>query len=284
MVRISPKRQPLPVWIEENVRLPAGVAAEPGPIKLYPYQRGIATAVGDPKIERITVLKSARIGYTALLTSALAHFVVREPSPILVLMPTEADCRDYMVSDVEPLFLDSPALRDHLPMPHPGRSDRNTLLHRLFPGGSLKIVAGKAPRNLCRHTARVLMIDEADAIEVSAEGDPITLAEKRTLSFADRKIIVGSTPLDEATSHVVRLYEQSDQRPGLRAGDVAQAAPRRGSTASAPHRSPPHRPWPPQGTPPMRWKRPALTMGQKGRKRVDSPLLARIVNGAAVIK
>ena len=33
-------------------------------------------------------------------------------------------------------------------MPHPGRSDRNTLLHRLFKGGSLKIVAGKAPRNL----------------------------------------------------------------------------------------------------------------------------------------
>lgn len=202
MVTVAAKRpRTLPVWIEQNVCLPAGAAAEPGPIKLYAYQRGIAAAIGDPKIERITVLKSARIGYTALLTSALAHFVVREPSPILVLMPTEADCRDYMVSDVEPLFLDSPALRDHLPMPHPGRSDRNTLLHRLFPGGSLKIVAGKAPRNLCRHTARVLMIDEADAIEVSAEGDPITLAEKRTLSFADRKIIVGSTLLDEATSH-----------------------------------------------------------------------------------
>jgi hypothetical protein len=26
------------------------------------------------------------------MTAALAHFVVREPSPILVLMPTEADC------------------------------------------------------------------------------------------------------------------------------------------------------------------------------------------------
>jgi hypothetical protein len=50
----------------------------------------------------------------------------------------------------------------------PGRSDRNTLLHRIFDGRSLKIVAGKAPRNLRRHTVRVLLIDEADAIEVSA--------------------------------------------------------------------------------------------------------------------
>jgi phage terminase large subunit GpA-like protein len=162
MVTVSqPKAEPLPSWIERTIRLPAGSAAEPGPIKLYPYQKGIAAAIGDPAVEPITVIKSARIGYTALLTASVAHFVVREQSPILVLMPTEADCRDYMVSDLEPLFLDSTEITDRLPMPHPGRSDRNTLPHRLFSGGSLKIVAGKAPRNLRRHTARVLLIDEA---------------------------------------------------------------------------------------------------------------------------
>jgi phage terminase large subunit GpA-like protein len=213
MVQNSTERsRPLANWIEENICLPAGVTAEPGPIKLYPYQRSIAEAIADPRIERVSVLKSARIGYTALMTAALAHFIVREPGPILLLMPTEADCRGLMVDDIEPLFLDSPAIRDKLPMPRPGRSDRNTLLHRLFDGGSLKVVPGKAPRNLRRHNARVLMIDEVDAIEVSAEGDPVSLAEKRTLSFANRKIICGSTPLDEETSHIARLYSQSDQR------------------------------------------------------------------------
>jgi phage terminase large subunit GpA-like protein len=112
--------EPLPAWIERVVRLPAGVTAEAGAIKLYAYQRGIAAAIGDPAIERVSVLKSARVGYTALLTASVAHFVVREPSPILVLMPTEADCRDYMVSDLEPLFADSTDITDALPMPHPG--------------------------------------------------------------------------------------------------------------------------------------------------------------------
>jgi phage terminase large subunit GpA-like protein len=92
---VAAARVSLPEWIETNVRLPAGTTAEPGPIKLYPYQRGIAQAIGDPKIERVTVIKSARVGYTAVMTAGLAHFIVREPSPILVLMPTEADCRDY---------------------------------------------------------------------------------------------------------------------------------------------------------------------------------------------
>jgi phage terminase large subunit GpA-like protein len=227
MVRVvtKPKVEPLPAWIERVIRLPAGAAAEPGPIRLYPYQRGIAAAIGDPAIERVSVLKSARLGY-ALLTASIAHFICREPSPILVLMPTEADCRDYMVSDLEPLMLDSTDIADALPMPHPGRSDRNTLLHRLFPGGSLKIVAGKAPRNLRRHTARILLMDELDAIEASAEGDPVSLAEKRTLSFADRKIVAGSTPLSAETSHIARLYGQSDQRiyecPCPRCGEFAE--------------------------------------------------------------
>ena len=37
------------------------------------------------------------------------------------------------------------------------------------------MVAGKAPRNLRRHTARILMVDEADAIEVSTEGGTSSL-------------------------------------------------------------------------------------------------------------
>src|SRR4029077_10644261 len=90
--------------------------------------------------------------------------------------------------------------------------ERNTLLSRRFAGGSLKVVAARAPRNLRRHTVRILLIDEADAMEVTAEGDPVALAEKRTLSFANRKIIVGSTPLFEDTSHVLRAYSESDRR------------------------------------------------------------------------
>jgi phage terminase large subunit GpA-like protein len=204
---------PLSTWVERVVRLPAGTTAEPGRIKLWPYQRGIADAFGDPLIERVSVIKSARVGYTALLTSLIANHVVRDPAPILCLLPTQADCRDFMVSDIETLFENSPALAGKLfPPATAGRSDRNTLLHRLYRGGSLKVVAGKAPRNLRRHTARILLIDECDAIEVSAEGDPITLAEKRTLSFANRKIILGSTPLDEGTSHVMRAFGASDQR------------------------------------------------------------------------
>ena len=203
---IPPERLPLSAWIAASVRLPQGTTAVPGPMRLWPYQRAIADSIGNPEVERVTLCKAARIGFTSLLTGA------NEPAPILCLLPTEADCRDYMVSDLEPTFQASPALRGALSREVDHGDDRSTILHRLFAGGSLKIVASKAPRNLRRHTARVLFVDEADAMEPSAEGAPILLAEKRTLSFADRKIVVGSTPLIEETSAVLRSYGASDQR------------------------------------------------------------------------
>ncbi len=116
-----------------------------------------------------------------------------------------------MVSDVEPIFAASPTVADALGDDRE-EGERNTLLSRRFPGGSLKVVAAKAPRNLRRHNVRILFIDEADGMDATAEGSPILLAERRTFSFPDRKIVMGSTPVHEETSHVLRAYAQSDAR------------------------------------------------------------------------
>jgi phage terminase large subunit GpA-like protein len=206
-----PPKLKLSEWVDAHLRLPEGVSALPGKVRLWPYQRGIADAISDPAIERITMVKPVRVGFTMLLTSTIASYVANEPSPILALMPTEDDCRDYVVSELEPIFAATPVLRG-LISADADESGRNTLMSRRFPGGSLKIVAAKAPRNLRRHTARILLIDEADGMEVTAEGSPLVLAERRTLSFANRKIILGSTPTFEETSHVLRSYANSDKR------------------------------------------------------------------------
>jgi phage terminase large subunit GpA-like protein len=126
------------------------------------------------------------------------------------VLPTADDCRDYTVSDIEPIFEASPVLRGML-SDDTEEGGRNTLLNLRYSGGSLKVVTARAPRNLRRHTVRVLLIDEADACEAALRAidqagrnaDPIV---------PNRKIIVGSTPIYTETSHVLRSYEQSDQR------------------------------------------------------------------------
>ncbi len=206
-----PPRLNFPDWIEATIRLPSDVSAQSGPIRLTRVQHGIAAAMGDSAIERVTVVKPVRLGYSTLLSALAAYHVAADPAPILAVLPTESDARGWMVDDVEPIFAASPALRGLLSV-EMDASGRSTILSRRFHGGSLKVVAAKAPRNLRRHNARILLLDEIDGMESGIEGSPITLAERRTISFPDRKILAGSTPTLEDTSHVLRLYRQSDQR------------------------------------------------------------------------
>ena len=208
---IPPPRLRLSQWIEREIVLPEGTSALPGRVRLWPYQREIADAISDPEIERVTLVKPVRVGFTTLLTGAIASFVVNEPAPILLLEPTDSDARDAVVSDIEPVFAATPILRGTL-SDDAVDGERNTLTSRRFPGGSLRVIASRAPRNLRRLTARILLVDEADAMEAGAEGNPIRLAERRTLSFANRKLVLGSTPLFEDTSHVLRSYAESDAR------------------------------------------------------------------------
>lgn len=199
-------------WMESAIHLPPDVADIPGKIRLYPFQRGIASAISDPTIERVTVLKSARVGYSTLLIGMIGNFVGNDPAPILAVVPTDDDARTLVTQMVEPIFSESPSLAGLLTETEPGRVKRNTMMSRRFPGGSLKVVSAKAPRNLRAHNARILIVDEADACEAGAEGSPIKLAEKRTMSFASRKIVIGSTPIHADASNVIDAYALSDRR------------------------------------------------------------------------
>jgi hypothetical protein len=80
---IPPPRLQLSEWIESNIRLPEGVSALPGAIRLYPYQRDIADAISDPMIERVSMVKPR--GSASRRCCRVRSFVVNEPSPILCL-------------------------------------------------------------------------------------------------------------------------------------------------------------------------------------------------------
>jgi phage terminase large subunit GpA-like protein len=52
----------------------------------------------DPAIERVTIQKSARIGFSALLSSLIAYRFVVKPAPMLLVLPAEADARNAIVA------------------------------------------------------------------------------------------------------------------------------------------------------------------------------------------
>ena len=75
-----PVKLALSEWIEQTLVLPAGTSALTGKVRLWPPQKGIAAAISDSAIQRVTLVKAVRCGFTTLLTATLASYVVNEPS------------------------------------------------------------------------------------------------------------------------------------------------------------------------------------------------------------
>jgi phage terminase large subunit GpA-like protein len=78
---------PLSAWLEVSVVLPEGLCAVPGPMRLYSYRREIADAIGDPDIERVTLQKAARIGFSVLVAAAIGNWVANDRAPVLCGLP-----------------------------------------------------------------------------------------------------------------------------------------------------------------------------------------------------
>ena len=62
-----PKKLSLSAWADEYARLSIESSAVGGKWRTLPYQKAIMDAVTDPHVEQITVMKSARVGYTKIL-------------------------------------------------------------------------------------------------------------------------------------------------------------------------------------------------------------------------
>lgn len=208
---IPPPAMDLGEFMEEHIRLPASASSLPGPIRLHKWQRGVATAISDPEIRRVSVMKSARVGWTTLLIGALGDTIANRPAPTLFFLPVLDDCRAFVVDFLEPVCAASPILRNAL-SDDQDEAGRNTILAKRFPNGFLVVIPARSPRSLQMRTAKNVYFDEVDQMEVTDQGDPISLGIMRSQTFAQRKILMGGTPVFEETSRIVRAYNEGDGR------------------------------------------------------------------------
>lgn len=202
-------------WAEANLRLSAEDSAEAGNYRLdrAPYQRGILDAVNDPTCEEIVVMSSAQIGKTLIAKAIIGYYIDQDPSPILFVTYSLDMAETFSKDRLAPMVRDTECLRGKIADPR-ARDSGNTILHKRFPGGHITMVGANAPGGLASRPVRVVICDEVDRYPASAgtEGDPVSLAFARAKTFWNRRLLLFSTPGDEATSRIAPAYEASDQR------------------------------------------------------------------------
>ena len=204
-------------WADRHRKLSSRASAEPGQYRTLrtPYMGEIMDRLspGDPT-QRVVFMKAAQVGATEAGNNWIGFAIHQAPGPMLAVQPTVELAKRNSRQRIDPLIEESPELRERI-KPARSRDAGNTMLSKEFAGGILIMTGANSAVGLRSTPARYIFLDEVDAYPASAdeEGDPVTLAEARSLTFAHRrKVFLVSTPTIRGLSRIEREFEASDQR------------------------------------------------------------------------
>lgn len=205
-------------WADKFRVVPAGTSPEPGPWRTSrtPYLKEPVDVATDRDTEIVVLEFSSQLGKSEGLLNIIGFFADQEPAPQLMLQPTVEMAEAFSKERIEPMFRSSPGLTDKLETGKDGRGSAKksstTIRMKHFPGGYLALVGANSPAGLASRPIRVLLCDEVDRYGVTKEGDPLKLAIQRTQNFANRKIVLVSTPTVKGVSKIDDWFERSDKR------------------------------------------------------------------------
>lgn len=200
------------VWADRHRRLSSASSAEAGPWRTErtPYLREPMRAVTDPDVRKIVMVAASQVGKTEFELNALGYIIDQDPGGVLYVHPTLNDARDFSVRRIAPMLKDSPALSGKVRDVKAGRGESSTVLRRTFPGGILILAGSNVASSLASNPMRYIIGDELDRWAPSAgdEGDPWKLAEARTTTFFNAKLLAVSTPTVKGASKIDEMYRE----------------------------------------------------------------------------
>jgi len=210
--------QPLTVseWADRYRKLSSKASAEPGPWRTgrTPYLREPMDCLSsNSPIQRVVMMFAAQTGKTEAGSNWLGYVIDHAPGPMLCVQPTVEMAKRLSKQRLESMITDTPCLAAKI-APARARDSGNTMFSKEFSGGIMLLTGANSATGLRSAPCRYLFADEVDAFpsDVDGEGDPVALAERRTTTFARRKILLTSTPTVKDFSRIEAEYLRSDQR------------------------------------------------------------------------
>lgn len=201
-------------WADKYRVLSRESSAEAGPWNndRTPYLVEIMDAFTDPAIHHLTMVASSQVGKSELELNIIGYIIDQDPGSVLYIQPNLDDAKKFSKLRIAPMLRDSPRLRSKV-ADIKSRDAGNTTLQKSFPGGMLTIVGSNSASALASTPARYVIGDERDrwALSAGTEGDPWKLAEARTTTYYNAKMVDVSTPTDKETSPIAKSYDEGTQ-------------------------------------------------------------------------
>lgn len=208
-----PPRLQVSEWADRYAYLPRQGNAEPGKYRLkrIPYQAAMLDDGCDGTIIEFVWIIASQLGKTLCIILMVEYYMHQDPSAILVVYPTIDSAKAWSKEKLTPTMRETPVLRGLVKKAR-SRDSGNTILHKMFPGGDLTVSGANSPSSLRQRSKRIVILDEIDAMEPNAEGDPVEQADKRAETFHNAIKGKSSTPTIKGVSKIGNLHAASDKQ------------------------------------------------------------------------
>lgn len=201
-----PEQLTVSEWAEKYRVLDSKSSAMPGAWSnsVTPYLAGIMDEFNNYETEQIIFCKPTQVGGTEALQNMIGYIVMQDPSPTMIVYPTDILARSVSENRLQPMLKATPEISKKF-------DENSSLLELQFEGMYLSLVGSNSPSGLASKPIRFLMMDEVDKYPGAStkEADPIKLAMERTKTFHNRKIYITSTPTLK-TGHIWKAKESAD--------------------------------------------------------------------------
>ncbi len=202
-----PEQLTVSQWAEKYRVLDSKTAAIPGHWRnaQTPYLVDIMDELNNYETEEIIFVKPTQVGGTEALHNMVGYVIQQDPSPAMIVYPTEALAKNVSENRLEPMILSAQPLLQRYKK---NESDRYELQ---FDGMYLCLEGSNSPSRLASKPIKYLFLDEVDKYPGASkkEADPISLAKERTKTFHNKKIFMTSTPTLK-TGHIWKAKEDAD--------------------------------------------------------------------------
>ena len=201
-------------WADKYRQLSPEISAEAGTWRTSrtPYLKDPMDALTDPKVKRIVMVACSQVGKSELELNMIGYIMDQDPGSILFVQPTLDEARKFSKTRIAPMIRDCSRLRGKV-SDVKSRDSSNTMLQKSFAGGMLTIAGSNSAPALASTPVRYVLGDERDrwALSAGTEGDPWSLAEARTTTFYNAKMVEVSTPTIKGASNIEASFAKGTQ-------------------------------------------------------------------------
>ena len=169
-------------------------------------------------IQKVVLMFGCQLGKSEMGLNFMMYCIDQNPAPILMVAPSLDQCKKMAIQRLEPAFDETPCIKDKLP-PKRAKDKSNSMFMKEFPNGLLMLTGSNSSTGLRSAPIRYLFMDEVSSFQQSVsstsgieEGDPCSLAEKRTTNYPNRKILLTSTPTEKGNCRIEQEFNNSDMR------------------------------------------------------------------------